>query len=166
MIQTVGTLVAMDAIANDDFDCVRGCTYVVEAEELAAIVERVEATRGTDAASVYQRFHQIVRRAEPSSASLILKKGAVTLQYVHLPGLLRHAQLSRYQEQAQLLDPHLSSIVEPLAAVLRETAEANLSGDTSAIVAVSQMLWAVATIRSVRCPPAFPVFSALPKPDF
>ena len=81
-------------------------------------------------------------------------KGAGTRQYVHLPGLVWHAQLSRYQEQAQLLDPHLSSIVEPLAAVLRETAEANLSGDTSAIVAVSQMLWAVATIRSVRCPPA------------
>lgn len=98
--------------------------------------------------------------------TLVPKKGAATLQYVHLPGLVWHAQLSRYQEQAQLLDPHLSSIVEPLAAVLRENAKANLSEDTSAIVAVSQMLWAVATIRSVRCPPAFPVFAALPKPDF
>ena len=50
----------MDASAEDDFDCVRACTYVEEAEELAAIVCRVVASRGAEAALVYQRFHQIV----------------------------------------------------------------------------------------------------------
>ena len=38
----------------------RACTYVEEAEELAAIVRRVVASRGAEAALVYQRFHQIV----------------------------------------------------------------------------------------------------------
>lgn len=50
----------MDGSAEDDFDCVRACTYVEEAEELAAIVRRVVASRGAEAALVYQRFHQIV----------------------------------------------------------------------------------------------------------
>ncbi len=52
----------MQAPAEDDFDCVRSCTYVEEAGELAAVVDRVCATRGGDAAAVYSRFHQIVRR--------------------------------------------------------------------------------------------------------
>ena len=50
----------MDASTEDDFDCVRACTHVEEAEELAAIVCRVVASRGAEAAVVYQRFHQIV----------------------------------------------------------------------------------------------------------
>jgi len=50
---------------EDDFDCVRSCTYVEEAGELAAVVDRVCATRGGDAAAVYSRFHQIVRRLHP-----------------------------------------------------------------------------------------------------
>jgi hypothetical protein len=65
-------------------------------------------------------------------------------------------QLTRYQEQPQLLDPHLASIVGPLAAVLREKAGAEgAPDDTAALVAVSRLLWAVATIR--RAQPATPL---------
>ncbi len=76
-------------------------------------------------------------------------------------------QLTRYQEQPQLLDPHLASIVGPLAAVLREKAGAEgAPDDTAALIAVSRLLWAVATVRRVQpaappcpaaCLPAGPV---------
>ncbi|KAK9846640.1 hypothetical protein WJX81_008203 [Elliptochloris bilobata] len=107
----------MDATADNDFDCVRVCTYVEEADELAAIVGCVRDSHGAQAAAVYQRFHQI---------------------------------LSRYQEQPQLLDPHLSAIVEPLAGVLREGAVAEPPEDIAVIVAVSRLLWAAATIRGAK----------------
>ena len=63
----------MDASAEDDFDCVRACTYVEEAEELAAIVRRVVVSRGAEAALVYQRFHQIV---SCHSAARVVGEGA------------------------------------------------------------------------------------------
>ena len=60
-------------------------------------------------------------------------------------------QLSRYQEQPQLLDPHLSGIVEPLAGVLRGSAGAGAPEDLAVIQGISSLLWAVATIRSASC---------------
>jgi hypothetical protein len=56
-------------------------------------------------------------------------------------------QLEKYQEQSQLLDPHLESIVKPLAALLRRHA---LNGAAADIVTVQNVCRLLQTVASVR----------------
>ena len=68
-------------------------------------------------------------------------------------------QLEKYQENSQLLDPHLPSIVAPLAESLQRAAlldpsqaadTGQLTGDVSQHVhQISCLLWVVASVRSL-----------------
>ncbi len=57
-------------------------------------------------------------------------------------------QLEKYQEQAQLLDPHMEGLIRPMAAILREQARSKQSADMNITLNVCKILW---TAASVRC---------------
>lgn len=59
-------------------------------------------------------------------------------------------QLVKYQEQGNLLDPHLERIVEPLSGVLRDIAQQAEAGKevcAEALRGTCQLLWTVVTVR-------------------
>lgn len=56
-------------------------------------------------------------------------------------------QLEKYQEQSQLLDPHLESIVTPLSQLLLDAATEPKSTKLAVVQHVSKMLWSVASVR-------------------
>lgn len=57
--------------------------------------------------------------------------------------------MGKYQEQAQLLDPLLEGIVQPLAAVLRAAAADPAAADPARVRGVSRLLWQLAVVRCV-----------------
>eukprot|EP00884_Botryococcus_braunii_P022550 jgi/Botrbrau1/897/Bobra.0167s0018.1 len=57
--------------------------------------------------------------------------------------------LEKYQEQAQLLDPYLPALVEPLASKLRELALVS-DADSQHVMVISRALWAAATTRGSK----------------
>jgi hypothetical protein len=56
-------------------------------------------------------------------------------------------QLGGYQEEGQLLDPHLDSIITPLAALLHEQAIAAEAAALELTQNISKLLWTVASVR-------------------
>ena len=56
-------------------------------------------------------------------------------------------QLSKYQEQAQLLDPLLEGIVQPLTALLRAAAADPQAADLGRVRGVSRLLWQLSVVR-------------------
>lgn len=46
---------------DQEFDCLRECTYVEEADEIRDILRKTVDTKGLDAKGVYPRFKRIVR---------------------------------------------------------------------------------------------------------
>lgn len=56
-------------------------------------------------------------------------------------------QLKKYQEQSQLLDPHLESLVTPLSQLLLGAAAEQISSSFAVVQHVSKMLWTVASVR-------------------
>eukprot|EP00873_Tetraselmis_striata_P016212 jgi/Tetstr1/436476/TSEL_025304.t1 len=58
--------------------------------------------------------------------------------------------VGKYQEQSQLLDPHLEDIIKPLAAALREEAARADSADLDRVQAVSRLVEAVSNTRGYK----------------
>ena len=56
-------------------------------------------------------------------------------------------QLEKYHEQAQLLDPHVTTIVERLTAVIRREALRGSQTDERAVQQAAEFLWALVTVR-------------------
>ena len=56
-------------------------------------------------------------------------------------------QLEKYQEQAQLLDPHLEAMITPLAGLLMHAALMPSSINIQVVQHVSKMLWSIASAR-------------------
>ena len=59
-------------------------------------------------------------------------------------------QLVKYQEQGNLLDPHLEGIVTPLSGIVRtfaKSAEAGKEFSPEALRGTCQLLWTIVTVR-------------------
>jgi hypothetical protein len=59
-------------------------------------------------------------------------------------------QLTKYQEQPQLLDGSLEAIVQPLAMLLREAAVCSTAQDTSTVQGVCRMLHVLISVRGYK----------------
>eukprot|EP00891_Asterochloris_glomerata_P000593 jgi/Astpho2/593/e_gw1.00013.148.1_t len=59
-------------------------------------------------------------------------------------------QLEKYQEQAQLLDPHMEGLIRPMAAILREQARSKQSADMNVTLNVCKILWTAASCRGFK----------------
>jgi hypothetical protein len=64
--------------------------------------------------------------------------------------LLLPAQLTKYQEQPQLLDGSLEAIVQPLAVLLRRTAASSSEQDTALVQGVCRMLHVLLSVRGYK----------------
>ncbi len=56
-------------------------------------------------------------------------------------------QLEKYQEQSQLLDPHLESMITPLSGLLMQSALEPSADSIFIVQHVSKMLWSIASVR-------------------
>jgi hypothetical protein len=61
-----------------------------------------------------------------------------------------HLQLTQYQEQPQLLDGALESIVQPLAVLLRQAAVSSTAQDIAVVQGVCRMLHVLITVRGYK----------------
>lgn len=59
-------------------------------------------------------------------------------------------QLTKYQEQPQLLDGSLEGIVQPLAVLLRQTAVSSTAHDTALVQGVCRMLHVLISVRGYK----------------
>jgi hypothetical protein len=59
-------------------------------------------------------------------------------------------QITKYQEQPQLLDGYLESIVQPLATLLRQTAMSSTVQDTCKVQDVCRLLHVLVTVRGYK----------------
>ena len=59
-------------------------------------------------------------------------------------------QLTKYQEQPQLLDGTLEAIVQPLAQLLRQVAVSSTAQDTALVQGVCRMLHVLITVRGYK----------------
>jgi hypothetical protein len=157
------TLAQAPEAEDDEGHCT--ATFVAEADELHALVQRIRDTQGAPDPGAYARVTAIVRErlprhssptlshAQPSSCAACCAMPFYPLPAVHSLGhrlcgrvLAARAwlsltppalcapdttQLTKYQEQPQLLDPHLERLVDGLTSVLRDSARQAASGDAS-----------------------------------
>ncbi len=61
-----------------------------------------------------------------------------------------HVQLTKYQEQPQLLDGSLEAIVQPLAVLLRQAAVCSTAQDTALVQGVCRMLHVLISVRGYK----------------
>lgn len=59
-------------------------------------------------------------------------------------------QLTKYQEQPQLLDGTLEAIVQPLASLLRQAAMSSTAQDTALVQGVCRMLHVLTSVRGYK----------------
>ncbi|KAA6421473.1 MAG: tubulin-specific chaperone D-like, partial [Trebouxia sp. A1-2] len=59
-------------------------------------------------------------------------------------------KLEKYQEQSQLLDPHLESMITPLSGLLMKSALEPSSNSISVVQHVSKLLWSIASVRGYK----------------
>lgn len=59
-------------------------------------------------------------------------------------------QLTKYQEQPQLLDGSLEAIVQPLALLLQQAAASSTAQDAPVVQAVYRMLHVLVTVRGYK----------------
>lgn len=59
-------------------------------------------------------------------------------------------QLTKYQEQPQLLDGCLESIVQPLAVLLRQSAMSSTAHDTASVQDICRLLHVLITVRGYK----------------
>lgn len=64
--------------------------------------------------------------------------------------LLCLLQLTKYQEQPQLLDGHLEGIVQPLAVLLRRTALSSTAQDTGSVQDICRLLHVLISVRGYK----------------
>ena len=138
-----------------------GLRHVEEAGELKHLVEQVASSSGEAAAAVFPRFAQIVSgEAPPAGRPCCCPAPLPAVQPTrrrHLPSaaadppLLLHytacMQVSKYQEQPQLLDPLLEDTVQPLTALLRAAAAEPAAADLQRVRGVSRLLWQLSVVR-------------------
>lgn len=127
-----------------------------EADEVAQLVRNVVDSDGKAARDVYPRYRTIVRLC---SASMMRATGSLHGTHSALSPMLNQtprndacacitpAQLSRYQEQPQLLDGILEGIVQPLACVLRAAALGGCEHGIDTVVDVCRLLYVLLTVR-------------------
>ncbi|KAL0043717.1 hypothetical protein WJX82_009809 [Trebouxia sp. C0006] len=58
--------------------------------------------------------------------------------------------LEKYQEQSQLLDPHLESMITPLSGLLMKSALEPSSNSIFVVQHVSKLLWSIASVRGYK----------------
>ena len=121
---------------DQDLDSLRECTYVEEAAEIGLLVQQTVATRGAAAQTTYPRFRSIV-----SFDPLVLNRVRVESSALAL------LQLEKYQEQSQLLDPHLESMITPLSGLLMQSALKPCADSILVVQHVSKLLWSIASVR-------------------
>ena len=124
-----------------DLDCLRECTYVEEAAEIGFLIQQTVETHGAAAQTAYPRFRKIV--SSPSTADSLTRL-LCTHKAISVYTLL---QLEKYQEQSQLLDPHLESIITPLSRLLMQSAVQPSADSILVVQHVSKMLWSIASVR-------------------
>lgn len=66
------------------------------------------------------------------------------------PSLQLVPQLTKYQEQPQLLDGSLEGIVQPLAVLLRQAAVSSTAQDTARVQGVCRMLHVLVSVRGYK----------------
>lgn len=71
-------------------------------------------------------------------------------QPTHTPAPLLALQLTKYQEQPQLLDGSLEAIVQPLAVLLRQAAVSSTAQDTGTVQGVCHMLHVLISVRGYK----------------
>ena len=141
---------------------------VEEAQELQDIVSRVVASGGRAAAAALPRWRQIVSRRLfrlRGAAPCLRFRAAIGVEHAQttIPTCLcnthtnTHAhttmnvQLTKYQEQPQLLDGCLEALVLPLAELLRRddgaNADAAADGAIAAVCGVCRLLHVLAGVR-------------------
>ena len=141
---------------------------VEEAQELQDIVSRVVASGGRAAAAALPRWRQIVSRRLfrlRGAAPCLRFRAAIGVQHAQtIPTRLcnahhhihTHVQLTKYQEQPQLLDGCLEALVLPLAELLRRddngaasiaNADAADDGAIAAVCGVCRLLHVLAGVR-------------------
>lgn len=146
---------------DDAFECIRECTHVEEAAELAILIKEVVDSKGAAARAIAPRFIQIVRYKPietmyPFSHWPVCSSLTTRHWYPHWypspQGPVQIActcwlQLQKYQEQSHLLDPLLEDLVTPLAAQLRRLAGEGQDASLGSVQSVSCLLWALVTVR-------------------
>ena len=163
---------------DDEGHCT--ATFVAEADELHALVQRIRDTQGAPDPGAYARVTAIVRERPPATAAqrtqsafLLRRLLRRALLFAALRALAGSSllcpracctclappdspspcvQLTKYQEQPQLLDPHLERLVDGLTTVLRDSARQAASGDASGVdlgasQRVAKLLHVLATTR-------------------
>lgn len=145
-------------MGTDDVECPSSLRHVEEAGELNELVGRVASSGGMDAEAVFSRFAQIVSTdgVPPLDAAAAATAAAASpfcrcclaflLALLNCPSILAQ-QVSKYQEQPQLLDPLLEGVVAPLAALLRAAAEDPPAADLRRVRAIARLLWQLSVVR-------------------
>jgi hypothetical protein len=150
-----------------------GLQHVEEAGELKHLVDQVASSAGEAAEAVFPRFAQIVsggrRRQQVTHCCCWGPRRCCpprpALRLTAPPSLpLLSEQVSKYQEQPQLLDPLLEDAVQPLTTLLRAAAADPAAADLQRVRGVSRLLWQLSVVRwgpTGTLPPCCP----LPKQD-
>lgn len=135
-------------------ECSSGLPNVEEARELQQLVDRVAASQGVEAVAVFPRFAQIVRKTRSRKALRgcrgrgIAAELSLVIPRCDCPCCPPSSpKVSKYQEQAQLLDPLLEGIIQPLAAILRTQAAEPHAAELMRVRGVSRLLWQLSVVR-------------------
>lgn len=64
---------------DQEFDCLRECTYVEEADEINQLLQQTVNSKGLDAAQVYPRFRRIVSPCRSTQCSAALSGADIRL---------------------------------------------------------------------------------------
>lgn len=123
-----------------------------EAQEIQQLISAVVQSGGRDVDKHFNRYKSIVRAALSSkfkrTSSSCLSRHSNHLCPIHVPTTCM--QLTKYQEQPQLLDGSLEAIVQPLAVLLRQAAVCSTTQDTSTVQAVCRMLHVLISVRGYK----------------
>jgi hypothetical protein len=123
-----------------------------EEQEVKELINAVAQSGGTDVDSHFNRYKAIVSTSHTqlclASTSPHVQSHDVRL--LPTPSLQLAPQLTKYQEQPQLLDGSLEGIVQPLAVLLRQAAVASTAQDTARVQGVCRMLHVLVSVRGYK----------------
>lgn len=133
-----------------------------EAAEIQQLISAVVQSGGQDVPKHFNRYKSIVSQ-EVYVHSACISQGllqhmshtarTVCLRPLSPPPPRHHPatqQLTKYQEQPQLLDGSLESIVQPLAELLRRAAVCSTAQDTGVVQGVCRMLHVLISVRGYK----------------
>lgn len=117
-----------------------------EAHEIQQLISAVVESEGKGVDQHFNRYKSIVSHIRHIINGSRDASGS-TEAYSQPAGVL---QLTKYQEQPQLLDGSLEAIVQPLAVLLRQTAESSTAHDTALVQGVCRMLHVLISVRGYK----------------